>query len=154
MSEIRSLKPAHIVAYEEAKKIIKADLATKENMSPETKKELTNVVKNLVEYAVVSLMNTNDLSDLFWAHVFLLMNRRYDFTLPAPAAVTINSREGILLLVNPYSIIYRTKTFDEFTAIIKHEGHHILYNHLATYKDVIKDEYSRNIVNVAVEIGI
>lgn len=126
-------------AYLRAKEIIKADIETEDDMSNDDKSELRSIAHQLVEYSVVQLMNHGDVSNFFWGNTLLVIHRMMDFTLPAPAAVTITSSHGPVLLINPYTLISKTTKFKEIQSIIKHEGYHLLFNHLGVYQNIVKN---------------
>lgn len=72
--------------------------------------------------------------DIFWGYVFANVNKEIHFDLPAPMGVTYRDNT-FQLYFNP-SYIDKDWTVMNLLEIVKHEGYHILYNHMELFKDL------------------
>lgn len=72
--------------------------------------------------------------DIFWGHVFANVNKEIHFDLPAPMGVTYRDNT-FQLYFNP-AFIDKDWTVMNLLEIVKHEGYHILYNHMELFKDL------------------
>lgn len=72
--------------------------------------------------------------DIFWGYVFVNVNKEIHFDLPAPMGVTYRDNT-FQLYFNP-SYIDKDWTVMNLLEIVKHEGYHILYNHMELFKDL------------------
>ena len=72
--------------------------------------------------------------DIFWGYVFANVNKKIHFDLPAPMAVTYRDNT-FQLYFNP-AFIDKDWTVMNLLEIVKHEGYHILYNHMELFKDL------------------
>lgn len=72
--------------------------------------------------------------DIFWGYVFANVNKEIHFDLPAPMGVTYRDNT-FQLYFNP-AFIDKDWTVMNLLEIVKHEGYHILYNHMELFKDL------------------
>ena len=72
--------------------------------------------------------------DIFWGYVFANVNKEIHFDLPAPMGVTYKDNT-FQLYFNP-AYIDKDWTVMNLLEIVKHEGYHILYNHMELFKDL------------------
>lgn len=72
--------------------------------------------------------------DIFWGYVFANVNKEIHFDLPAPMGVTYRDNT-FQLYFNP-AYIDKDWTVMNLLEIVKHEGYHILYNHMELFKDL------------------
>ena len=72
--------------------------------------------------------------DIFWGYVFANVNKEIHFDLPAPMGVTYRDNT-FQLYFNP-AFIDKEWTVMNLLEIVKHEGYHILYNHMELFKDL------------------
>lgn len=72
--------------------------------------------------------------DIFWGYVFANVNKEIHFDLPAPMGVTYKDNT-FQLYFNP-AFIDKDWTVMNLLEIVKHEGYHILYNHMELFKDL------------------
>lgn len=72
--------------------------------------------------------------DIFWGYVFANVNKEIHFNLPAPMGVTYRDNT-FQLYFNP-AFIDKDWTVMNLLEIVKHEGYHILYNHMELFKDL------------------
>ena len=72
--------------------------------------------------------------DIFWGYVFANVNKEIHFDLPAPMGVTYRDNT-FQLYFNP-AFIDKDWTIMNLLEIVKHEGYHILYNHMELFKDL------------------
>ena len=72
--------------------------------------------------------------DIFWGYVFANVNKEIHFDLPAPTGVTYRDNT-FQLYFNP-AFIDKDWTVMNLLEIVKHEGYHILYNHMELFKDL------------------
>ena len=72
--------------------------------------------------------------DIFWGYVFANVNKEIHFDLPAPMGVTYRYNT-FQLYFNP-AYIDKDWTVMNLLEIVKHEGYHILYNHMELFKDL------------------
>ena len=72
--------------------------------------------------------------DIFWGYVFANVNKEIHFDLPAPMGVTYRDNT-FQLYFNP-TFIDKDWTVMNLLEIVKHEGYHILYNHMELFKDL------------------
>jgi predicted metal-dependent peptidase len=72
--------------------------------------------------------------DIFWGYVFANVNKEIHFDLPAPMGVTYKDNT-FQLYFNP-AFINKDWTVMNLLEIVKHEGYHILYNHMELFKDL------------------
>lgn len=72
--------------------------------------------------------------DIFWGYVFANVNKEIHFDLPAPMGVTYRDNT-FQLYFNP-AFIDKYWTVMNLLEIVKHEGYHILYNHMELFKDL------------------
>lgn len=72
--------------------------------------------------------------DIFWGYVFANVNKEIHFNLPAPMGVTYRDNT-FQLYFNP-AFIDKEWTVMNLLEIVKHEGYHILYNHMELFKDL------------------
>lgn len=72
--------------------------------------------------------------DIFWGYVFTNVNKEIHFDLPAPMGVTYKDNT-FQLYFNP-AFIDKDWTVMNLLEIVKHEGYHILYNHMELFKDL------------------
>ena len=72
--------------------------------------------------------------DIFWGYVFANVNKEIHFDLPAPMGVTYRDNT-FQLYFNP-AFIDKDWTVMDLLEIVKHEGYHILYNHMELFKDL------------------
>lgn len=72
--------------------------------------------------------------DIFWGYVFANVNKEIHFDLPAPMGVTYRDNT-FQLYFNP-AFIDKNWTVMNLLEIVKHEGYHILYNHMELFKDL------------------
>ena len=72
--------------------------------------------------------------DIFWGYVFANVNKEIHFDLPAPMGVTYRDNT-FKLYFNP-AFIDKDWTVMNLLEIVKHEGYHILYNHMELFKDL------------------
>lgn len=72
--------------------------------------------------------------DIFWGYVFANVNKEINFSIPAPMGVTY--RDNIFQLYFNPSYIDKDWTVMNLLEIVKHEGYHILYNHMELFKDL------------------
>ena len=72
--------------------------------------------------------------DIFWGYVFANVNKEIHFDLPAPMEVTYRDNT-FQLYFNP-AFIDKDWTVMNLLEIVKHEGYHILYNHMELFKDL------------------
>ena len=72
--------------------------------------------------------------DIFWGYVFANVNKEIHFDLPAPMGVTYRDNT-FQLYFNP-AFINKDWTVMNLLEIVKHEGYHILYNHMELFKDL------------------
>lgn len=72
--------------------------------------------------------------DIFWGYVFANVNKEIHFDLPAPMGVTYKNNT-FQLYFNP-AYIDKDWTVMNLLEIVKHEGYHILYNHMELFKDL------------------
>lgn len=72
--------------------------------------------------------------DIFWGYVFANVNKEIHFNLPAPMGVTYRDNT-FQLYFNP-AFINKDWTVMNLLEIVKHEGYHILYNHMELFKDL------------------
>lgn len=72
--------------------------------------------------------------DIFWGYVFANVNKEINFSIPAPMGVTY--RDNIFQLYFNPSYINKDWTVMNLLEIVKHEGYHILYNHMELFKDL------------------
>lgn len=72
--------------------------------------------------------------DIFWGYVFTNVNKEIHFDLPAPMGVTYRDNT-FQLYFNP-AFIDKDWTVMNLLEIVKHEGYHILYNHMELFKDL------------------
>ena len=72
--------------------------------------------------------------DIFWGYVFANVNKEIHFDLPAPMGVTYRDNT-VQLYFNP-AFIDKDWTVMNLLEIVKHEGYHILYNHMELFKDL------------------
>lgn len=72
--------------------------------------------------------------DIFWGYVFANVNKEIHFDLPAPMGVTYRDNT-FQLYFNP-CYIDKDWTVMNLLEIVKHEGYHILYNHMELFKDL------------------
>ena len=72
--------------------------------------------------------------DIFWGYVFANVNKEIHFDLPAPMGVTYKNNT-FQLYFNP-AYIDKDWTVINLLEIVKHEGYHILYNHMELFKDL------------------
>ena len=72
--------------------------------------------------------------DIFWGYVFANVNKEIHFDLPAPMGVTYRDNT-FQLYFNP-AFIDKDWTVMNLIEIVKHEGYHILYNHMELFKDL------------------
>ena len=89
--------------------------------------------KNSKEYGTRIKYETQD-DDIFWGYVFANVNKKIHFDLPAPMGVTYRDNT-IQLYFNP-AFIDKDWTVMNLLEIVKHEGYHILYNHMELFKDL------------------
>lgn len=73
-------------------------------------------------------------NDIFWGYVFANVNKEIHFDLPAPMGVTYRDNT-FQLYFNP-AFIDKDWTVMNLLEIVKHEGYHILYNHMELFKDL------------------
>ena len=67
--------------------------------------------------------------DIFWGYVFANVNKEIHFDLPAPMGVTYRD--------NTFQLYFNPAFIEkDWTVIVKHEGYHILYNHMELFKDL------------------
>lgn len=72
--------------------------------------------------------------DIFWGYVFANVNKEINFSIPAPMGVTYRDNT-FQLYFNP-AFIDKDWTVMNLLEIVKHEGYHILYNHMELFKDL------------------
>ena len=72
--------------------------------------------------------------DIFWGYVFANVNKEIHFDLPAPMGVTY--RDNMFQLYFNPAFIDKDWTVMNLLEIVKHEGYHILYNHMELFKDL------------------
>ena len=72
--------------------------------------------------------------DIFWGYVFANVNKESHFDLPTPMGVTYRDNT-FQLYFNP-AFIDKDWTVMNLLEIVKHEGYHILYNHMELFKDL------------------
>ena len=72
--------------------------------------------------------------DIFWGYVFANVNKEINFSIPAPMGVTYKNNT-FQLYFNP-AYIDKDWTVMNLLEIVKHEGYHILYNHMELFKDL------------------
>lgn len=72
--------------------------------------------------------------DIFWGYVFANVNKEIHFDLPAPMGITYRDNT-FQLYFNP-AFIDKDWTVMNLLEIVKHEGYHILYNHMELFKDL------------------
>lgn len=89
--------------------------------------------KNSKEYGTRIKYETQD-DDIFWGYVFANVNKEVNFSIPAPMGVTY--RDNIFQLYFNPSYIDKDWTVMNLLEIVKHEGYHILYNHMELFKDL------------------
>ena len=89
--------------------------------------------KNSKEYGTRIKYETQD-DDIFWGYVFANVNKEIHFDLPAPMGVTYRDNT-FQLYFNP-AFIDKDWTVMNLLKIVKHEGYHILYNHMELFKDL------------------
>lgn len=105
--------------------------------------------KIFIESLINSLM-TSDYNDIFWAFLFNSTPRIYTNTLDAPMAVgVVNNKIQLMVNSEKFQADWTAKNLQ---AILRHEGMHILMNHLHIYKDAIKQ--NGLIVNLATDCEI
>lgn len=118
----------------------------------EDEKELEKKTDLLIQQLIILMIHDRANKDnVFWAYVFNYINKKVDFTIPAPMAVTYRKNE-FYLLVNPKAF-EPDWTVDNIMAIITHEGYHLLLNHIPLYTYLSKQGYHQ-IVNIATDCEI
>ena len=102
---------------------------------------IEHLVNILVRTGAAASSNTNEINtvpqqkdDIFWGYTFNFIAKVIDFELDAMYAVTYRNNQ-LTLLFNP------TKIKDDYTVEtmlegLRHEGYHLLFNHLNVHKNL------------------
>ena len=136
----------------EAKEILANDASVSRNLTADELTKLSAVTLELTELSVVRLMRARDGGDVFWSNLLLFIPKNVDFQLTTATAVAISGTRPELF-VNPYLLLGSLDNFEQFITAMKHEGFHLLYNHLAIYHDLVSGGF-RQFVNLATDAEI
>lgn len=116
---------------------------------------LRKQTKTFIENIITQLMLSHG-DNLFWGYVFNYIQKEVSFELPAPMGVTFKANEFVLM-INPNKFMDHW-TAENITAIVIHEGYHLLMNHLTIYQKAVgfKKFNSQNahLVNISLDCEI
>lgn len=110
-------------------------------------KQFTKDFEKLTELLLFSLVREQD---NFYALVILQMNRKVDYTLPAPAAVNYQGTY-FNLYINPLMML--EFNLSEMKAVLIHECFHVFNEHLPRSKKYI-EKVPHTIVNIGLDCSI
>ena len=91
-----------------------------------------NETSDLLKNSMVALI----LDEPFYANLILNMNRIYTIDVPT---IGVNVTDQVNLFINPF--FWKNLSELEQIDILKHECHHVMYNHFARFKDLEPEFY-------------